>query len=83
MHPTNIKRSKRAQAALGKYVRMNDETLLEDIETGLVDLLADLRHFCDHAGLDFDKCAGMATGHYMDERTYNAFGVKEWRPPPE
>lgn len=76
MHPENIKRSKRAKAALRRYIGVH-----EDTETGVVDLLADLRHFCDSVGLDFDNCDRIAIGHYAEEQTYNNIaGVKEWRP---
>ncbi len=39
----------------------------EDTETLIGDLLADLMHLCDAAGIDFDSCLHMGNRHYDAE----------------
>jgi hypothetical protein len=35
--------------------------------TGAIDLLSDLRHYCDSQGLDFGLCDRRAYDHYLAE----------------
>jgi hypothetical protein len=39
----------------------------DDVATGIVDLLANLRHLCDHLNIDFDDLDRIAEGHWDDE----------------
>lgn len=65
----NCARSMRAQFALRSYLLPGGEGLAaEDLDTGIIDLLADLRHFCDTRGLCFGDLDGMAYDHYLAER---------------
>jgi len=74
IHPDNARRIKRAQSALKKY-----SSLPED-GTGVIDLLADLRHFCEAAGIDYDNCDRIARAHFTEECNLNTYSRKEWRP---
>jgi hypothetical protein len=40
----------------------------DDDETVITDLLADLRHFCDAAGLDFDAMIDSSFQHWNEEK---------------
>lgn len=40
-----------------------------DLETNIVDLLADIRHLCDKRGLPFGTLNRLASMHFTDERT--------------
>jgi len=44
----------------------------EDSQTGTIDALADLMHFCRAEGVDFDACLSMATDHFAEELIDNA-----------
>lgn len=50
--------------------------LPEDREEELVDLLANLRHWCDHHGLDFASLDERARDHHFRETDPDAEGVK-------
>ena len=39
-----------------------------DTEALVIDVLANLRHFCDSRGLDFGKLDRVAYGHYLTEK---------------
>lgn len=51
----------RARAAITAYDP-------EDLETSIADLLADLGHFCDAAGLDFTALAQTGINHWAAEQ---------------
>lgn len=40
----------------------------EDDQAGLIDALADLMHWAERQGVDFDDALSMATDHYSEER---------------
>jgi hypothetical protein len=66
---TNIKR---AQAAIEAAAFAKNG----NVEDDLVDLLADIRHACDLAGIDFAKIDRRAYGHYCAERGGNRSRTK-------
>lgn len=45
----------------------NMDSAGEDDQTILTDLLGDLMHWCDRAGIDFHNRVGMARMHYEEE----------------
>ena len=55
----NEGRAERAQIAVDLQEEGGD--------TGIVDLLANLRHLCDREGLDFAELDSMAYAHYIAE----------------
>jgi hypothetical protein len=80
IHPENTRRIKKAQEALAEYVRIAEDTLPTDVEVGVIDLLADLRHFCEWAEIDYYKLDVVADRHHTEERGLNSSSVKDWRP---
>lgn len=40
---------------------------VEGVSTTIIDLLADLRHFCDNKELDWDELLSCATAHWQYE----------------
>jgi len=56
-----------AGAALIEAMVGQDIDFKEDKEV-VIDLLVDLRHFCDAHGLDFGACDSMAYIHYLEEK---------------
>jgi hypothetical protein len=65
---TNRMRAEWAAHAVSRYARAvgqeHDGEVTEEIETTVGDLLADLRHFCDGHGVDFDAMLQRANGNY-------------------
>ena len=59
----------RALARFGEIVAPGGE----EPETLLTDLIADLMHFADAAGLDFGECAMRGERHYACELTGDVF----------
>ena len=57
--PKNEGRAERAQIAVDLQEEGGD--------TGIVDLLANLRHLCDREGLNFAELDSMAYAHYIAE----------------
>jgi hypothetical protein len=49
------------------YARRTGLTFEADTEAALTDLLADLRHFCDREGLDFEEYMLRALKNYLQE----------------
>lgn len=80
LHPDNAKRIQRAQAALAEYVRTYEDVPLADVQDGIMDLLADLRHFCEAMGQNYDSLNRVANGNYLEERKLNTSSKKDWRP---
>lgn len=80
LHPDNAKRIQRAQAALEEYVKIDDDVPLADVQDGVADLLADLRHFCEAMGQNFDSLNRVANRNYREERELNTSSKKDWRP---
>jgi hypothetical protein len=71
-----IKQSKRVNAAacaLLHYARCMDKPSTSELALNrrgyVIDLLADLRHYADAHGIDFDSAARMAQQHYLAEST--------------
>jgi hypothetical protein len=58
----NARRAARAGAILIHHRHGND------LRTSLVDLLADLRHWCDRNGADFHGALTQSYHHYLHER---------------
>jgi len=68
MSPENSARSQRALFALRSYFWAKGERLAdEDLDAGITDLLADLRHLCDARGLSFEHLDGWALEHHAAE----------------
>ena len=51
-----------AEEALIKYLSGGDE------ETAVIDILTDLRHYCDHYAVEFNRCLRMSESHFEVER---------------
>jgi hypothetical protein len=68
-HITNADRAQRCDAALVAY---NDEY---DINANVIDLLTDIRHWCDANGHAFHELDRIAYEHYLAEATAG------WRQP--
>ena len=65
--PTNEDRIKWAQQSLNTHARV---TRSEDEapDTWAIDLLCNLRHWCDAACVNFDELNRIAAGHYAVEK---------------
>lgn len=70
--PTNEERALFVRDALEKYAskKGDDFSVLEDADTVVLDFMADLLHFCDLYGVDFEYCAAMGRTHYNAEKGY-------------
>ena len=55
-----------ARYAVRSYLWSKGQAIEED-ETAVIDLLADLRHYCGATGLCFSDLAQIAEGHYVAE----------------
>lgn len=55
-----------ARAALARAAWVRGELPRYD-EDAISDLLADIRHFCAIAGLDFNRCDRVAWAYHQDE----------------
>lgn len=68
----NAKRALRALAALRMFAYMSGQMKSGDWkydrDSVIVDLLADLRHYCDENGKDFAQLDGRAYRHYLTEK---------------
>lgn len=69
--PTNDQRASWAKEAVMAHVGARGDTPDTDEKTGVVDLLTDLMHLCDEAGLDFDAALEAARSHYEAETWEN------------
>lgn len=64
---TNKDRIRWARKALDKHAELTcSET--EAPETQAIDLLCNLRHWCDAVGVNFDDLNRIAAGHYAAEK---------------
>lgn len=71
----NDKRAEWADAALCEFQRV----VRGDKEDALADLLANLHHWCDRNGHDFDASLAMAKQHYAEEtRAEHLFSSETW-----
>lgn len=62
----NHLRIETARAALARAAWVRGETPAYG-EDDVTDLLADIRHLCTAAGLDFERCDRIAAMHFHDE----------------
>lgn len=62
----NTFRIEAARAALARAAWVRGEAPCYGDEA-LIDLLADLRHFCEVTRIDFDACDRLASMHFADE----------------
>ena len=67
MSLSNAERSARARHALDCYQNLVGE-VDESFGATVADLLADLHHFCDHIGLDFEHVSSEGERYYREER---------------
>jgi len=63
----NADRIESARAALARAAWVRGEVPCYGDEA-LIDLLADLRHFCTVTRIDFDACDRLAAMHFADEK---------------
>jgi hypothetical protein len=63
--PSNADRCAWAQVIISHYRALVGD---DDDQTSAVDLLADLRHWADKRGLDFDQLNATAETHYQEEK---------------
>lgn len=63
----NKNRAKVAAVAVAARIKAMKETP-NDMESDIVDLLADIGHLCDSIGLDFTDAIRRATAHLEAER---------------
>jgi hypothetical protein len=66
--PTNQDRAQRIPPALAAYVAATGDGNGEPDETTMRDLLADLMHYSQQNGIDFDQELRIARHHYEHER---------------
>lgn len=69
----NERRSLAAESTLTSFAALRGELgemggLGRLAEQNVVDLIADLAHFCEARGIDFEKCLRLARAHYAAER---------------
>ena len=67
---TNEQRAQRAWQATWRYHQECDDPDGDTTDETITDLLADLMHFCDEQGIEFDSCLRMANSHYNSEAGY-------------
>jgi len=64
--PTNDERAEAAAVAVTAYMEVKEPH--EDIdESSVTGLLADLMHYCDKNGFNFEACVAMADIHHEAE----------------
>ncbi len=67
--PCNADRAEWATTALERFCRVTGLSLKDDgPDTAVSDLLADLMHYCDQEGIDFDECVDRGRCHYEEEK---------------
>ena len=57
---------KNAAKALKVYISAADPN--DEIEEHVIDLLADIQHYCDTFGIDFNNCLRIARDHFNTEK---------------
>lgn len=67
----NAIRIETARAALARAAWVRGDAPCYGDEA-LIDLLADLRHFCAASGIDFDACDRLGAMHFNDEVSVRA-----------
>jgi len=74
LDPTNNERAARAAEKVKGYAGEK----ADDVEADVVDLLADLRHYCDAVGLDFGRLNRTARHHHEAEVGQHGLAKKTW-----
>ena len=65
---SNAQRIQTARYALSSSLWARGEAPRPIDEGIVIDLLADLRHFCDRTGIDYSQCQRRAEGHFELEQ---------------
>lgn len=63
-----LPKRERAQRAARARLALEDYKVKCGYDEALIDLLTDLRHFCEQRGFDFVELDETAGRHYRDER---------------
>lgn len=71
MNPLNKKRTVRAHKALAGYYEKDIPKNKECRQTAVVDLLSDLRHYCERHRLDYEIADRYAQNHHGVESMFN------------
>lgn len=74
LNPTNNERAAKAAEKVKGYAREK----ADDVEADVVDLLVDLRHYCDAVGLDFGRLNRTARHHHEAEVGQHGLAKKTW-----
>ena len=64
---SNHQRIKIARAALAAACLLRGNLPAELGDAAVIDLLTDIRHFCQYAGLDFERCDRLSALHFEEE----------------
>lgn len=64
----NATRRKAARAALVAFGKVKGQTLKYEARDMVTDILADLQHFCQVKGIDFEDRLQSANEHYQAEK---------------
>mgnify|MGYP001197189958 CR=1 FL=1 len=70
---TNAERARRAGQALRAYRDCTGDSGTS-VDEDVIDMLCDLRHYCDRLDLDFGHCDRIAYRNYLDELTEEKAG---------
>jgi hypothetical protein len=76
----NAERAQRASVAVDAFVGVTylgnpNKISREDLQSTVGDLLANIKHYCDRQGFDFDHLLRRAESHYAEE-TASSSGVR-------
>lgn len=74
LEPTNTERAAKAAKKVKGYAGEK----ADDVEADVVDLLVDLRHYCDAVGLDFGRMNRSARYHHEAEVGQYGLAKKTW-----
>lgn len=72
--PTNDERAVKAGLKVKGYAGEK----AEDVEADVIDLLVDLRHYCDATGLDFGRINRTAQHYHEEEVGQQGLAKKTW-----
>jgi hypothetical protein len=62
----NRQRALVAKSIMAKYVRIKGDPY--DNKSNVVDILTDLRHYCEQFGIDFHAACDSSYQHYLEEK---------------
>lgn len=74
LEPTNTERAAKAAEKVKGYAGEK----ADDVGADVVDLLVDLRHYCDAEGLDFGRLNRAARNHHEEEVGAQGLAKKTW-----